>query len=160
MTKIKTISKTIATAMLGVLLFIACDNQRVYEKNTELPDYVWDKSNILKFTVDIQDTIASHNVFVNVRNASSYQYNNLFLFVTTRAPKGGILKDTIELTLADDKGRWKGNGLGDIWDSQILYKRNVRFPFKGTYTFELEQAMRNARLPNIMDAGIRIEKAN
>ncbi|HEX3008999.1 MAG TPA: gliding motility lipoprotein GldH [Bacteroidales bacterium] len=160
MIKIKLISKTIATAMLGVLLFTACDNQRVYEKNTELPDYVWDKNNILKFTVDIQDTISSHNVFVNIRNASSYQYNNLFLFVTTRAPKGGILKDTIELTLADDKGRWKGNGLGDIWDNQILYKRNVRFPFKGIYTFELEQAMRNARLPYIMDAGIRIEKAN
>lgn len=111
----------------------------------------------MKFSVDIQDTISSHNLYINIRNASKYQFNNLFLFVTTRSPKG-LIKDTVELTLADAKGRWLGNGLGDVWDHQIPYKTNVRFPFRGTYTFELEQAMRNTKLPNIMDAGIRIEK--
>lgn len=155
---IKILGKTLLASVL-VVLYTACDSQRVFEKNTELPDYVWDKNNILKFNVDIQDTISPHNLYINVRNSSSYQYNNLFLFVTTRSPKGAVVKDTVELTLADAKGQWLGKGLGDIWDNQIPYKTNVRFPFKGTYTFELEQAMRNAKLPFIMDAGIRIEKA-
>ena len=160
MIQIKTWVKKYMPAVLVVLLYTACDTQRVFEKNTELPDYIWDKTNVLKFSVDIQDTISSHNFYINVRNASSYQFNNLYLFVTTHAPKGGVVKDTVELTLADAKGRWLGNGLGDIWDNQIPYKTNVRFPFKGTYTIELEQAMRNARLAFIMDAGIRIEKVN
>jgi gliding motility-associated lipoprotein GldH len=150
--------KTILTASLAVTMLTSCDSRRVFEKNQELPDYTWEKGKALKFTVDIQDTLTSHNVYVNLRNGSSYPYSNLFLFVTTHAPKGGMIKDTIELTLADAKGKWLGKGLGDIWDNQILYKRNVRFPFKGTYTFELEQAMRNAKLPSVMDAGIRIEK--
>lgn len=158
MKQIRISVKTILASLLAILLHTACDNQRVFEKNTELPDYIWDKNNVVKFSVDIQDTISSHNLYINVRNASHYQFNNLFLFVTTRAPKGGVVKDTVELTLADAKGRWLGKGLGDIWDNQILYKRNVRFPFKGTYTFELEQAMRNTKLPYVMDAGIRIEK--
>jgi gliding motility-associated lipoprotein GldH len=158
MIEIRTLGKTILASLLVVLLYTACDSQRVFEKNAELPDYVWDRNNVLKFSVDIQDTISSHNLYINVRNASNYQYNNLFLFVTTSAPKGGIVKDTVELTLADAKGKWLGNGLGDIWDNQILYKRNIRFPFKGTYTIQLEQAMRNTKLPFVMDAGIRIEK--
>ena len=158
MRQIRISVNTIVASLLMVLFYTACDTSRVFEKNTELPDYIWDKNNVLKFSVDIQDSISSHNLYINVRNASHYQYNNLFLFVTTHAPKGGVVKDTIELTLADAKGKWLGSGLGDVWDNQILYKRNVRFPFKGTYTIELEQAMRNPKLPYIMDAGIRIEK--
>lgn len=161
MKQIRALSKTMVAIMLSVLLFTACNNNsRVFEENTELPDYIWDKNNVLKFSADIQDTISAHNLYINIRNASGYQYNNLFLFVTTHAPKGGVIRDTVELTLADAKGKWLGNGLGDIWDNQIPYKTNVRFPFKGIYKFELEQAMRNTRLPFIMDAGIRIEKAN
>lgn len=160
MIQIRTLGKTLPVLILAGLILISCDNNRVFEKNVELPDHVWEKSNIIKFDVAIDDTLSSHNLYINVRNASSYQYNNLFLFVTTHSPYGGVVKDTVELTLADAKGRWLGNGLGDIWDNQIPYKTNVRFPFKGTYTIELEQAMRQEKLPFIMDAGIRIEKIN
>ncbi len=156
----RALGKSIIVTLMTALLFISCDTNRVFEKNTELPDYIWDKSNILKFQADIQDTISSHNLYINVRNASNYQFSNLFLFVTTHSPKGGVVKDTIELRLANEKGEWLGNGLGDIWDNQIIYKRNIKFPYKGIYTFELEQAMRNTRLPFILDAGIRIERVN
>lgn len=156
----KFLTTAIAASFIAVVVFVACDSSRVYEKNTEIPEYLWDKNNKIRFDVDIQDTVSSHNVYINIRNASNYQYNNLFLFVLTRSPKGDVVKDTVELTLADAKGKWLGEGLGDIWDNQILYKYNVRFPFKGVYTFQLEQAMRHEKLPYIMDAGIRVEKAN
>lgn len=152
--------KLMIAASFAVIIFSACDSNRVYEKNTELPNYVWDKNNKLRFDVNIQDSVSLHSVYINVRNASSYQYSNLFLFVLTRSPKGDILKDTVELTLANEKGQWLGEGLGDIWDIQIPYKTNIRFPVKGIYTFQLEQAMRHEKLPFIMDAGIRVERAN
>ena len=38
-------------------------------------------------------------------------------------------------------------------------KSNFKFPQTGNYTFMLEQAMRVDPLPQIMDVGIRIEKA-
>jgi gliding motility-associated lipoprotein GldH len=151
--------KLMLTASFTVALFTACDSNRVYEKNTELPNYVWDKNNKLRFDVNIQDSVSFHNIYINVRNASSYQYSNLFLFVLTRSPKGDVLKDTVELTLANDKGEWLGEGLGDIWDIQIPYKTNIRFPVKGIYTIQLEQGMRHEKLPFIMDAGIRVERA-
>ena len=152
--------KLVIASSFVITLFTSCDSNRVYEKNTELPDYVWDKDNKLRFDVNIQDSVSMHNIYINVRNASSYQYSNLFLFVLSRSPKGDILKDTVELTLANEKGQWLGEGLGDIWDIQIPYKIKIRFPVKGIYTFQLEQAMRHDKLPFIMDAGIRIERAN
>ena len=141
------------------LLVSSCDRNVVFEKNVSLPDYKWDMSNVIGLETDIQDTISPHNVYINVRHAGGYQFSNLFLFLTTHTPHGEVARDTLELTLADESGRWLGKGSGDIWDSRILFKRNFRFPQLGIWKFELVQAMRINPLPQIMDAGMRIEKS-
>jgi len=140
-------------------VFAACDKGVVFEKNIGIPDYSWDMNNIVKLEPEISDTVALYNIYINIRNASGYQFSNLFLFLNTTTPDGSIARDTLELTLADESGRWLGNGSGDIWDNRILFKKNFRFPQAGTYKFALQQAMRVNPLPQISDAGMRIEKA-
>jgi gliding motility-associated lipoprotein GldH len=143
-----------------ILLLVACDTSRVYEENKNIPDHEWDQNEPLVFLAHVTDTFHLHNVYINVRNAGYYRFSNLFLFITTRLPQGQIQRDTLECVLASEDGRWLGDGLGDIWDNRILFKKNLRFPQPGEYRFELTQAMRVNPLPGIMDAGIRIEKAH
>jgi gliding motility-associated lipoprotein GldH len=145
---------------LGSLIvsFISCDSKRVYEQNVDIPNYIWDKENPIYFDVPIIDTVALHSVYINIRNASSYGYSNIYLFLDTKYPDNRISRDTIECILADPAGKWLGDGSGDIWDNQILFKKNVRFKQMGTYKFRYEQAMRMPKLPMIMDVGLRIEK--
>jgi gliding motility-associated lipoprotein GldH len=145
--------------ILIVFCFSSCDKTRVYEKNIKIPKFEWDMNNVLKFEVPIMDTTASYNLYFNIRNASGYSFSNLFLFFTVRAPDGRAERDTVEISLADQTGKWKGDGLGDIWDNKILFKKDFRFPASGTYFFEMEQAMRINPLKYIMDAGIRVEYA-
>lgn len=140
------------------LVFASCDKSRVYEKNIKIPEFKWDMNNVLQFEVPITDTATAYNMYFNIRNASGYAYSNLFLFFTVRSPDGRRERDTVEIKLADETGKWLGDGLGDIWDNQVLFKRDFRFPASGTYFFEMEQAMRVNPLPYIMDAGIRIER--
>ncbi len=150
-------SKILAIALV-LITMTACDANRVYEKNITIPDNIWNKDNVLTFDVDINDTISTHNIYVNIRNASHYQYSNLYLFINTTAPSGASIRDTFECILADESGKWLGSGLGDLWDNQIPFKGNVRFPLSGVYRFDMVQAMRGEKLPFIMDAGLRIEK--
>jgi gliding motility-associated lipoprotein GldH len=143
-----------------LLLFASgCDRNRVFENNIDIPDYSWDVKNKLSFEVNVEDTISLHTLFVNVRHASQYPYANLYLFIVIKFPNGKFSKDTLECVLADASGKWKGEGMGDIWDNQILWKSNVKFPLAGKYTFEYEQAMRTPQIPFIMDVGLRVEKA-
>ena len=145
-----------------LLIFVflsSCDRNRIFEKNIDIPDYSWDVKNKLSFDVDIEDTTALHNLYVNVRHASQYQSANLFIFITIKFPNGKLAKDTLECVLSDETGKWKGDGMGDIWDNQILWRPNVKFPVKGKYTFEYEQAMRMEQVPFVMDVGLRVEKA-
>ncbi len=138
----------------------SCDPDRVYEKNIRIPDGIWHRDNIVRFELPVGDTIRPYNLYVNVRNTSLYPMSNLYIFITTTAPSGHSVKDTVEIILADEKGKWLGSGLGDIWDLQQAYKKNVRFAQRGVYTFEYEQAMRTEKLPFILDVGLRVETAD
>ena len=148
------------TLYILILFFTACDRNVVFEDNIKLHDNQWEQKNIVTLKTDITDTITPTNIYINIRNAGGYQFSNLFVFLTTETPSGEKERDTIEITLADATGKWLGEGLGDIWDNRQLFKSNFRFPRKGIYTFYMEQAMRIDPLPQIMDAGIRIERAN
>jgi gliding motility-associated lipoprotein GldH len=157
--KMKILSICILPLTVISFTLLSCDENRVYEKNKEIKDGIWIKDQHISFDVLIEDTITPHNIYVNIRNSGMYPKSNLYMFITTKAPGGLSIRDTFECILADEKGNWLGDGLGDIWDNQIPFKSNVRFPKRGVYTFDYEQAMRVDKLPFILDAGLRIETA-
>jgi gliding motility-associated lipoprotein GldH len=152
------IGKTLGLLILIALFSFSCNKNRVYQKYIEIPNSVWEVGNVAQYEIDISDTISRHNVFVNIRNSSHYPFRNLWLFITTTAPNGFQDMDTFQVILADPNGKWLGDGLGDIWDSKLAYKKNIRFPQTGTYFMEIEQAMRIDKLPGIMDVGVTVEK--
>ncbi|HEX5003557.1 MAG TPA: gliding motility lipoprotein GldH [Bacteroidia bacterium] len=142
-----------------VMLMAACDSNRLFEDNKEIPDHEWYQDKPVVLNAVIEDTSIGYNVYINIRNAGYYRFSNIYLFLNTRMPDGVMQRDTVECTLASPEGKWLGDGLGDIWDNRILFRKDVFFRQKGEYRFELIQAMRIDPLPGIMDAGMRIEKA-
>lgn len=147
------------SAIIAAVFFQSCDSSRVFEENEEIPKSLWSAKQSLVFQTNIDDTVSAHNVYLNIRNAGVYPFSNIFLFINTTLPGGQLDRDTVEIMLATPDGKWLGKGLGDIWDNQVLFKQQVRFPRAGEYRFEIIQAMRLDPLPGIMDAGIRIERA-
>lgn len=165
MAKRTTAALTLLSSFL-VLLLASCNTNTVYSKYESIDaDKGWAKNQQIRFDVDITDTLSRNNIYINVRNADSYPYRNLFLFLHTTYPDGNKKTDTLECLLSDEKGQWLGKGAGDLWDNTIPFKRNVKFPLAGKYTFSFEQAMRAGNqaaidpLPLILDIGITIEKA-
>ncbi len=148
----------------SVIIFIlavslaACDRNRIFEENTVIRNGIWNVKDKVIFSVPIVDPLARYRVMIQVRNAPEYPYNNLYVFMDTRFPDGKIARDTIELTLADYDGRWLGSGMGSVKFNRFLLQSGVRFPEKGTYHFEFEQAMRVNELKGIRDFGLRIEQ--
>lgn len=146
------------------LLLTSCDPNRVYEENIKIPEGIWNVNYPVVFETEIIDTVSLHNVYINVRNTGMYPFSNLCLFLNTTFPDGTTQRDSIECILADERGKWLGSGLGDIWDNQILFSERVKFLQKGTYKFVFEQAQRYGErayienLPFIMDIGLRIER--
>ncbi len=141
------------------LLTVSCDRNRVFEQYVKIPGSIWNSKNIVHFDVNIADTVNPHNIYINIRNRSQYSYSNIFMFITTYAPDGLFARDTFEITLADSRGRWQGEGIGNVWSLQVPWHKNIKFPDRGIYMFDLEQAMWEEDLANITDVGLRVERA-
>jgi len=147
----------IVFALISIVL-LSCDPNRVYDEYKEIPKYTWNYKENVNFNINIEDTTILYNMYINVRHTSDYMFSNLYLFIDIKYPDNKISRDTVECVLADDRGRWLGEGLGGMWDSKILIKKSFKFNLSGEYKFDIYQAMRVDDLTDIMDIGLRIEK--
>lgn len=155
--KNKTFYKNLSFYLI-TLLFLACDPGRVYEENLEVENASWKIDDVKKFDFQIQDTTSLYNVYLNIRNTNDYPYQNLYLFIEMTSPSNKYFKDTVEVVLADSKGKWKGSGIGNIWTNQIPLLEKVRLLESGEYMIEVTQGMRHESLEAISDVGVRVEK--
>ncbi|GDX51715.1 hypothetical protein LBMAG27_07620 [Bacteroidota bacterium] len=130
----------------------------MFEKNISIVKSSWKNSDKIKLEVDIQDTSATYNVYINVRHSTIYPYSNLWVMVTTTSPGGNSQKQRVEIPLADEEGAWHGEGMGDVWDLKYLAQQNAIFNQKGKYSLEFEQIMRQDPLDGIMAMGLRVEQ--
>lgn len=139
------------------------DKNYIFDQNVEIPDAKWVASDRAILKLDVTDTVSQHNFYINVRNTEAYPYRNLYVFVKTIFPNQKVKKDTVGIILADNTGKWLGSGSGFLSSSQhlsntILYQYNKRFPVRGEYRFEIEQAMRTDTLVGIQNIGLKIDK--
>ncbi|MCU0441170.1 MAG: gliding motility lipoprotein GldH [Bacteroidia bacterium] len=136
----------------------ACDPQRVFDDNKLINGEAWYYKTTFPFEVQITDTQAYYNVYVNLRVNADYKYSNIFLWLNTTNPDRKTDKRRVEIKLADESGKWLGSGLGDLYDYQFPVYQKVRFPHSGFYRFEVEQNMREDTLQHIKAVGVRVEK--
>lgn len=146
--------------ILILLMTVACTGNDVFFKYDQVNPKGWSKDSLYGFDIQINDTIATYNVYVNVRNRGEYPYQNLWLFLNKMTPDKKLSKDSIECYLADKRGKWLGSGIGTIMEMPVLYQQNVRFNKKGIYHYQIIQGMRDSILVGINDVGMRVEKVS
>ena len=147
-----------AIILIGILF--ACDSKRVYEDYKTIDPSGWNKDSVARFDVNVTDTTQSNNIYINIRNKGNYPNSNIWLFVEVKDPTGKLLTDTVEYVLADKSGKWRGSGIGDLFDNQFVYRRHIVFEHAGVYQFRIYQGMRTQKLKGIHDIGLRVEKLN
>lgn len=155
--------KTAGATILLILMLTAvglgaCDSNKIYESNVRIPPEGWKREHRAQFEIDITDATAPYNIYVNVRNNSDYKYMELWLFVNIHTPNETSQRDTLRIMLADHRGKWLGNGLGDKFDTRYYLRKNIRFATVGKYIIEYEQATRDEPLIGIDDVGLRVER--
>ena len=153
--------RSIILLIFVVICLTACERNQVFEKNTGIKGHEWSHTDKIPFTVEIQDTAATYDLYVNVRHSTSYNFTNLYLNIHTFYPSGkkGTLTKRVELG-SNDELKWLGECLNDICYRQAEIIKGMKFPERGEYKFLVEQIMRTDPLPDIMSVGLRVEKHN
>lgn len=147
----------LAAAIVTGTLY-SCASIDLYEKTVAIPDHAWKSSYKPSFDFTIKDTSASYTVFLVLRHNEKYSFSNIFLNLYIKGPgQDTAIKTQKELTLATNEKGWLGSGMDDIYEHRIEIAAPPTLK-AGTYTFTLEQIMREDPLENVLNAGIRLEK--
>ena len=160
--------KKIRLYLICFLVFaFSCDSKAVFDEYQTLPNQ-WKKDEVLSFKIEAPDTINTYNLFINLRNNKDYQFNNLYVITGLEYPNGKTVIDTLEYKMAAPNGTLLGTGFTDTKENKLWYKgydTPFRFTEIGTYTFNIEQAMRKYgevegldNLNGVTEVGFRVEK--
>lgn len=152
----------IFSSVISLLILGGCDSQRVFEQNIDIENRKWPKGDVKHFEFEITDAQQSYNIYYNIRNSVAYPFHNLFLTYSLKDATGNkLLSELQNMNIFDEKtGKPLGNGLGDIFDLQVLSVENYTFDQPGKYTFTIQQFMRRDTLPELLSIGIRVERFN
>jgi len=153
----------IAGIVLGIVaawVVAGCDGSVYYDQSVSVDEGGWNPADSVCFTVDVADTTRTYDFLVEVRNSIAYPYSNTFFFIRTSFPDGTYAQDTLECPLANAEGQWYGKRTGRYVDGRYYFRRNARFPLKGSYRFALTNGMRDSAIAGLKDIGFRIEYSN
>jgi len=150
--------------MRGMLLFIvigvlyaSCRTVDLYEKDVTIPGHKWKSDFKPTFTFDIKDSTRPYQFFLVLRHTEKYNYTNIYVNLYVQPPgKDTAQKIQQDLRLSTNEG-WLGTGMDDIYEHRIQIGAPQTLK-TGTYTFTIEQIMREDPLDHVLDVGLRIEK--
>ena len=138
--------------------FFSCSKRVVYSEFQSVPDKMWDKQSEFLFHFDLKEASVPYNISLQLRNNAFYPYENIWIIIDTQNVDEIILQDTIEYSLADNTGKWKGNGIA-LFQNRFPLRTDCHFPDTGRYTLNIRHSMHDDRLRGIENIGLLIEKA-
>lgn len=140
-------AKGIAAMMASIVavLAIGCRQQADDACFVAVDATGWDYGNVAEFHP--ADSVWKGNVALLIKHTTAYPYSNLWLEVTYP----GLRTDTLNITLADDFGNWRGkaNGLSVTTTDTIAHGLTLN-----NGTIKLRHVMRTDRLPQIEQIGM------
>jgi len=141
-------------------LFSCSEKGKVFHDYQEIADDEWIPSNKISFPLEIDDEKSKYTLQYLTRYTKEYPYCNLYIKRAVLDSNGKQLSSKLQgMYLFDEKtGEPKGSGWGHKYDYTILSDSNMTFPYKGKYTIQLQQYMRQDTIAGISDMGISILK--
>ena len=151
-------SVSIFLSVMVAIMLSACSGKTIYSEYYDLPLGGWEADSSLSYSFQIADSSGEYDVFILFRHTQAYPYQNVWLFVDFL--KGDILQqtDTIEFYLADEHGRWLGNGYGNVREMPVIYDAHRIFP-TDSCSFVIRQGMREEKLKGVSSVGMKILKS-
>ena len=139
------------------LCLASCTTIDLYEKDVAIPGHRWKSDFKPSFTFTIKDTTRPYQFFLVLRHTEKYNYTNIYINLYVQPPeKDSTQKIQQDLPLANNEG-WLGAGMDDIYEHRIQIGQPQTLK-AGTYSFVVEQIMREDPLEHVLDVGLRIEK--
>ncbi len=147
-----------ALSLFGLVL-LSCQGNNHYHHSETIPAKGWELNETLYFQDSVRDDVPESMHFeVSIRHTNLYPYQNLWMYVRTKASDGTNRLDSINWILSEPSGRWLGSGWGSLYSmTKSLPDLNIKKTF-GTrwFSIEIQHGLQDQMLPGIEDVGVHL----
>lgn len=147
------------TLFAGLWMLVACTpDDNAYSDFKTMADAEWLYTDSLEFApVNTADSTVCGSLLVAVRHTHGYRYRNIWLEVSYPAAGIGaestaIVRDTVNVELADSRGHWLGKGSGASFMREDTALR--RFTLRRGVPVRVRHVMRLDTLHDIEQVGV------
>lgn len=151
--------KNLIGSFFIIAIVAACSTDAIYTKAFRFKNSKWGLNDHPKFIVEIKDTTQLYDFIFTLRSTTDYAFSNLWIFLRTTPPYGKSVREPFEIKIADPKGNWIGNKSGTVVENELSFKRR-KVPFKGKYIFELDQAITQKKVDELLDISLEVRKSD
>lgn len=148
------------------LLFLtaSCKEKELsYAYFHELKNAEWKQTDTLFFEIDstLFSINESYTLSLEVSNSPKYPYRNIWISAQQNFENDSIFSEVEkELELADESGKWNGNGFGILYQSSFIIEENLIFKNKHSYVIKIRHKMEDNPLIGIEKIGVKLSKKN
>ena len=141
----------------AVLIIGSCGQKKIYSHYEHLDDSEWDKSDTLHFGIPpvVEDGLYSGEM--GMRIGLDFPYENLVVDVTETIYPSRIQKTyTLDCTLTEQTGQWKGAGVNYI---QYLFPvGSIQLHAGDSVHYAISHKMKRIQIPCVYNVGINLSQ--
>ncbi len=144
---------------IAVVLLAACTitpapgNDNYFSSFATIDGGGWLYAEPVPMVVDtLRDSTATGTLVLSLRHGADYPYSNIWLEISKARRDSVVMRDTFDIILADDFGKWRGKGMGTSLQLTDTLRRSFRIA-RGD-TLMLRHIMRLDTLDGIERVGL------
>ena len=144
--------------LLLLAFLLSCAEGEVYYRFQHIDKGRWYRDSTVQFHMDSLklQTGERYDVSIELSTNGAYPYRDIWMQVTHNLTDTLLQNEPLHFRIADDYGRWLGNGLGGLNQlSQPLF-RSLPLDTASRYVIKLRQVMDADPLPGIEKIGIKV----
>lgn len=115
----------------------------------------WDYNDKITFIPELTDSVFDGSLAVAVRHTNDYLYSNIYIEVAVK-DSIGQRRDTFNIALADEFGRWYGRGIGTDYQLSDTVYPSIRL--HSPAMISVRHIMRSDKIKDIQQIGIALDK--
>lgn len=146
--------------LLFVPLFLlnGCGNTVVFKQFKKMDNVSWNRFDFLIFEVPVNagDKL---DFDLALRHHTYFPYDYLDANITFYMPDGGMRTAEYHFELKNEKGNWKADGMGELWDIELPIRDKLYFGKTGICKVRIENKMTKLETPGIVEVGLLARKS-
>lgn len=132
------------------------DNKTIFDEFKDLKGQTWQWNESKTFSFEIVDSTFTYDIVCGLRITGSYKYSNIWLVYNLDGPSVST-KNQFQIPLSDNTGKWLGKGMSNLISYDKIFIQNAKLKV-GKYTLKFNQNMRDEKLAEVSDIGLKIYK--